>query len=69
MPTLEEVAAYTKMHNHLPEVPSAKEIQGNGLQLGEMTMILLQKIEELTLYTIEQEGRIKNLEEALKTEK
>ena len=65
MPTLAEVAAYTKAHNHLPEVPSAKEIQGNGLQLGDMTMILLQKIEELTLYTIEQEGRIKSLESKL----
>ncbi|MEZ4792898.1 MAG: hypothetical protein R2783_05410 [Gelidibacter sp.] len=65
MPTLEEVEAFTKQNNHLPNVPSAKEIQDNGLQLKEMTAILLQKIEELTLYTIEQEKRINALERAL----
>ncbi|GAA3639509.1 hypothetical protein [Flavivirga jejuensis] len=62
MPTLEEVEAYTKANYHLPEVPSAQEMQENGLQLKEMTNLLLQKIEELTLYTIEQEKRIKSLE-------
>ncbi|MCF6350568.1 MAG: hypothetical protein L3J23_05995 [Flavobacteriaceae bacterium] len=62
MPTLEEVEAYTRANNHLPEMPSAKEIQKNGLHLKEMTNLLLQKIEELTLYTIEQEKRIKALE-------
>jgi hypothetical protein len=65
MPTLEEVEAFTKTNNHLPDVPSAKEIEENGLQLKEMTNILLQKIEELTLYTIEQEKRIKALEAKL----
>ena len=66
MPTLEEVAKYTKENHHLPEVPSAKEIQENGLELGDMTNILLQKIEELTLYTIEQEKRIQRLEKGSK---
>ena len=65
MPTLEEVEAFTKANHHLPEVPSAKDIQDNGLELKEMTNILLQKIEELTLYTIEQEKRIKALEAKL----
>lgn len=65
MPTLEEVEAYTKANHHLPEVPSAAEIKEEGLQLKEMTTILLQKIEELTLYTIEQEKRIKALEAQL----
>ena len=65
MPTLEEVEAFTKANHHLPEVPSAAEIKEEGLQLKEMTTLLLQKIEELTLYTIEQEKRIKALEEAL----
>ena len=69
MPTLAEVAAYTKMYNHLPEVPSAKEIQENGMQLGEMTTLLLQKIEELTIYTIEQEGRIEILEQKIAAKK
>lgn len=66
MPTLEEVATYTKENNHLPGVPSAKEIQEEGLHLKEMTNLLLQKIEELTLYTIEQEKRIKELESKIK---
>jgi len=65
MPTLEEVEAFTKANHHLPEVPSAAEIKEEGLQLKEMTTILLQKVEELTLYTIEQEKRIKALEAEL----
>ncbi|WP_299678466.1 hypothetical protein [uncultured Tenacibaculum sp.] len=62
MPTLEEIETFTKENHHLPNVPSAKKIQEGGLQLKEMTNLLLQKIEELTLYTIEQEKRIKALE-------
>ncbi len=65
MPTLEEVAAYTKENMHLPGIPSAKEIKDEGLHLKKMTNLLLQKVEELTLYTIEQERRIKALEKAL----
>ena len=65
MPTLEEVAAFTKKNHHLPAIPSAKEIQKEGLHLKEMTNLLLQKIEELTIYTIEQEKRIKALESKL----
>ena len=67
MPTLEEVAIYTKENNHLPEMPSAQEIKKNGLHLKEMTNLLLQKIEELTLYAIEQEKRINALEAKLVT--
>ncbi len=62
MLTLEEVAAYTKANHHLPEVPSAATLKEDGLELKDMSMLLLQKIEELTLYTIEQEKRIKVLE-------
>ncbi|WP_421762901.1 hypothetical protein [Ekhidna sp.] len=51
--SLEETAAYIKSNKHLPEVPSAKEMEANGVQLGEMNMLLLKKIEELTLYVIE----------------
>ena len=65
MPTLEEVEAFTKEHHHLPEVPSAKDIEEEGLELKKMTTLLLQKVEELTLYTIEQEKRIKALEAEL----
>lgn len=49
-------------NGHLPEVPSAKEVEENGLKLGEMNAILFKKIEELTLYEIEMEKRIKELE-------
>ena len=65
MPTLEEVEAFTKENHHLPEVPSAAEIKKDGMQLKEMSTLLLQKVEELTLYTIEQEKRIKALESQL----
>jgi hypothetical protein len=61
MPTLQEVEAYTKKNKHLPEVPSAQEIKENGLKLGEMNAILLQKVEELTLYLIEQNKEIEKL--------
>lgn len=69
MPTLAEVEAYTKENHHLPSIPSASEIKEEGLHLKEMTNLLLQKIEELTLYTIEQEKRIKALEGKLTAEK
>lgn len=66
MPTLEQVEEFTEENHHLPGVPSAQEIQENGLKLGEMNNLLLQKVEELTLYIIEQEKRIKALEAKLK---
>ncbi len=65
MPTLEEVEAFTKENNHLPNIPSAKEIKAEGLHLKEMTNLLLQKIEELTLYTIEQNKLNKEQEKRL----
>lgn len=66
LPTLEEVEQFTKENKHLPNIPSAKEIQEKGLQLGEMTNLLLQKIEELTLYTIELKKEIEQLKKANK---
>ncbi len=61
MPTLAEIENFTKENHHLPNVPSAQEIQQNGLPLGEMSNVLLQKIEELTLYAIEQNKVIEEL--------
>lgn len=58
LPSLTEVAAYINQHKHLPEVPSAKEMETNGVKLGEMNMLLLKKIEELTLYVLEQNNKI-----------
>jgi hypothetical protein len=51
--SLQEVEEYIKQNSHLPEIPSAQEIEKNGLMLAEMNMSLLKKIEELTLYMIE----------------
>lgn len=50
--SLEEVEAYIQQHGHLPNVPSACEVEENGLGLGEMNRILLEKVEELTLHLI-----------------
>lgn len=58
---LEEVEDFILENKHLPDVPSEKEIKEDGLNLGEMDAILLQKIEELTLYIIEQEKIIEAL--------
>jgi len=55
---LSEVEAFTKTHKHLPEVPSAKEIEKGGLDLAQMNLILLKKVEELTLHAIEQQKQI-----------
>ncbi len=66
LPPLEKVASFVKQHKHLPEIAPAKEMEENGLHLAEMNIKLLQKIEELTLYTIEQEKKIKSLEKHAK---
>ncbi|MCX2679347.1 hypothetical protein OOZ15_05275 [Galbibacter sp. EGI 63066] len=58
LPTLEEVEQHIKEKGHLKDIPSAKEVEENGVYLGEMDAKLLQKIEELTLYIIEQERQI-----------
>jgi hypothetical protein len=51
---LQEVERYIKKYEHLPEMPAAKEVEKDGADLGEMNRKLLQKVEELTLYLIEQ---------------
>ena len=58
---LEELGQYVKYEKHLPGVPSANEISSEGLNVGEMNVILLQKIEELTLYVIELQKQIDEL--------
>ncbi|WP_158655170.1 hypothetical protein [Flavivirga eckloniae] len=61
LPTLKEVEQHIKEKGHLKDIPSAKEVKEDGFFLGEMDSKLLQKIEELTLYTIEQEKKIQEL--------
>lgn len=58
---LSQIEAYIKEHKHLPEVPSAKEMETNGVQLSEMNMLLLKKLEELTLHVIELEKKLNSL--------
>lgn len=65
LPKLEEVEKHIKEKKHLPEIASAEEMEKDGVNVGEFQIKLLQKIEELTLYSIEQNKRIKNLEEKL----
>ncbi|KQB39382.1 tail fiber protein [Flavobacterium aquidurense] len=59
--SLQEVEKYIKENNHLPEIPSAQEMEKNGLMLAEMNLSLLKKIEELTLHAIEQQKKVDQL--------
>lgn len=63
---LEDVEQHIKAYGHLPEIPSASTIESNGADVGELLKLQMQKIEELTLYIIEQDKRIKALEAQLK---
>lgn len=63
---LREVEEFVTLNGHLPEIATAREMEENGLDLGAMNIKLLQKIEELTLYIIEQEKSIRDQEERLK---
>jgi hypothetical protein len=63
--SLQEVETYVNQNSHLPEIPSAAEFEKNGIQLAEMNMALLKKVEELTLYIIQMEKNQKELEKRL----
>jgi hypothetical protein len=67
LPSLNDIKSYVDKNHHLPEIPSAKEIEKNGIHLGDMNMKLLKKIEELTLYLIEQQKQIEDLKSLVKT--
>ncbi len=63
---LPELETFLKANKHLPEIPSADEIEKNGLDLGDNQAALLKKIEELTLYVIEQDKKIRSQENEIK---
>ena len=63
LPSLKEVEVFINQHKHLPEVPSAAEVKKEGLDIGDNQAMLLKKIEELTLYVIEQNKKIEELQE------
>jgi len=60
---LNQIEEFIKEHKHLPDIPSAAEMEAVGLNLAEMNKLLLQKIEELTLYSIEQANDLSQKEE------
>jgi hypothetical protein len=59
--SLHELECYIKTNNHLPDVPSAEDIDANGVKVGEMNAVLLKKIEELTLYIIDLQKQVDEL--------
>lgn len=63
LPELDEVEKHIKEKKHLPEIASAAQMEKEGVNIGEFQIKLLQKIEELTLYTIEQNKQLKKLQE------
>lgn len=65
LPTLVEVENHIKEKGHLINVPSAKEVKENGIEMGEMFRIQQEKIEELTLYIIEQNKKLESQEKRL----
>jgi hypothetical protein len=60
--TIPELEEFIKVNSHLPNIPNAKEIETHGQNLGEMQLRLLEKIEELTLYLIDQKKKDDQLE-------
>lgn len=58
LPALEQVGVFINKNGHLPDIPSVAEVEHNGVMLGEMNKLLLKKIEELTLYLIEQNKQL-----------
>jgi len=64
--SLQELEAFIQKNSHLPNVPSAKEVNEKGINVVEMDATLLRKIEELTLYTIQQNKQIEALQKRLK---
>jgi hypothetical protein len=63
---LAEVEAHIATHGHLPEVPSTQQVEEIGIGLAEMNALLLKKVEELTLYSIDQEKRLERQGEEIK---
>jgi hypothetical protein len=64
LPSLSEVKSYIDQHQHLPEIPSEQEVVKNVLNVAEMNKLLMKKVEELTLYAIENERKDKEREAA-----
>ena len=59
---IEKLSQFIQANKHLPNIPSAASVESNGIEVGDMQKKMMEKIEELTLYIIEQDKRIKQLE-------
>lgn len=66
LPSLAEVQQHINTHKHLPDIPSAAAIERDGLDLGDMQRKQMQKIEELTLYILQQQKEIEVLKATVK---
>jgi len=67
--SINDVELFIQKNRHLPDIPTAKEVEDNGVNLGEMNTKLLQKIEELTLYVIDLQKQVDGLRSQLDEQK
>lgn len=63
--SLEEVKSFVDQNGHLPNVPSAQEMEENGVNVSETSVMLMEKVEELTLYLIQLQEQLKQQQEML----
>src|SRR6187401_2958120 len=66
---LAEVKKFIDENNHLPNIPPAAEIEKNGVQLGDMSKRLIEKVEELTLYILKLQDQIDDLKKQIPVKK
>lgn len=65
LPSLKQIEAYIAQNGHLEGIPSEADALSNGIDLGQMNTLLLQKVEELTLHLIDKDKKINELEARL----
>lgn len=65
VPDLYETEAYYKVNKHLPEIPSESEVKEKGINVGEMNILLLKKIEEMTIILVKQQREIDDLKKKI----
>ena len=66
---LTEVKKFIEINKHLPNIPSAAQIEKEGIQLGDMSKRLMEKVEELTLYILQQQEQIDELKKLVQSQK
>lgn len=62
---LPHLKQYIQQHQHLPNIPSAGEIAEKGIDMGKMNILMMEKIEELTLYILQQNEKIQQLQQQI----